>query len=288
MSADYDKQQWQNEQAERDAANAIQREKFRKTRERAAHKYMRKLERLHKTLTENNVITDFEDEFGTSVLERLETFGSAFYDLEKGRPGDALSFAQKTVLSQMNKKVKKLKDDALHARNKPISPDQQKNPNRLGSTNRSVDAADDDFDDGYSRSSYNHSGKDKPKKRSSFKSNYVPRVRNIEDDFIECPAVHDTPKRPRLPQVPTLSQVPTQETPKAKAKILGPNIISFTANRALHNAVHSDAIGVPKTNCPPQKPLETLPPPAASGKGPPKKAADKSLTKKPFLRVVSQ
>ena len=39
MSNDYDKQQWQAEQAARDAAIEKQREKERKTRERAAVSY---------------------------------------------------------------------------------------------------------------------------------------------------------------------------------------------------------------------------------------------------------
>ena len=109
MSSDYDKQQWQAEQAARDAALEKQREKERKTRERAARNARRKLERLHKTLSDKGEITDFENEFGESVVERLDKFGSAFNDREKGRPGDALSFAQKRVVAAMNKKVKELK-----------------------------------------------------------------------------------------------------------------------------------------------------------------------------------
>jgi len=115
MSGDYDKQQWQAEQAARDSAYEKQREKERKTRERAARNARRKLERLHKTLTDKGEITDFENEFGESVVERLDKFGSAFNDREKGRPGDALSFAQKRVVAAMNKKVKErvrnLEDD---------------------------------------------------------------------------------------------------------------------------------------------------------------------------------
>ena len=109
MSGDYDKQQWQAEQSARDSAIEKQREKERKTRERAARNARRKLERLHKTLTDKGEITDFENEFGESVVERLDKFGSAFHDREKGRPGDALSFAQKRVVAAMNKKVKELK-----------------------------------------------------------------------------------------------------------------------------------------------------------------------------------
>ena len=163
MSGDYDKQQWQAEQAARDSAYEKQREKERKTRERAARNARRKLERLHKTLTDKGEITDFENEFGESVVERLDKFGSAFNDREKGRPGDALSFAQKRVVAAMNKKVKELK----------------KKP-----------AQDDDPDKDYERTADRWKNKDdKPKKYSGFKSkkknSFTPRVRNLEDDMPE-------------------------------------------------------------------------------------------------------
>jgi len=70
MSSNYDKQQWQAEQAARDSAHEKQREKERKTRERAARNARRKLERLHKTLSDKGEITDFENEFGESVGSR--------------------------------------------------------------------------------------------------------------------------------------------------------------------------------------------------------------------------
>ncbi|WP_051279928.1 hypothetical protein [Hellea balneolensis] len=159
MPSDYDKQQWQEEQAARDSAVEKQREKERKTRERAARNARRKLERLHKTLSEKGEITDFENEFGESVVERLDKFGSAFHDREKGRPGDALSFAQKRVVAAMNKKVKDLKK-------KPI------------------DNHDPDSDYERTADRWKHSGKKrgssfKPKKKKSF----TPRVRNLEDDM---------------------------------------------------------------------------------------------------------
>lgn len=142
--SDYDKHEWQAEQAQRDAALDKQREKERKARERSARNARRKLERLHKTLSETGEITDFEDEFGESVVERLGKYGSAFQDREKGRPGDALSFAQKRVMAAMNKKVKDLKKPA-------------------GAKS-----------DGYTpRSSFKSKGKPK----------FTPRVRDLEDDM---------------------------------------------------------------------------------------------------------
>ena len=163
MSGDYDKQQWQAEQSARDSALEKQREKERKTRERAARNARRKLERLHRTLTDKGEITEFENEFGESVVERLDKFGSAFHDREKGRPGDALSFAQKRVVAAMNKKVKELKKKT---------------------------AQDDDPDKDYERTADRWKNADgKPKKYSGFKSKkkngFTPRVRNLEDDMPE-------------------------------------------------------------------------------------------------------
>lgn len=167
MSGDYDKQQWQAEQAARDSALEKQREKESKTRERAARNAKRKLERLHRTLSEKGEITDFENEFGESVVERLDKFGSAFNDREKGRPGDALSFAQKRVVAAMNKKVKELKT-------------------------KSAETHDPDSD--YERTADRWKTKDK-KPASGFKSkkksSFTPRVRNLEDDM---------PPEPEMPQ----------------------------------------------------------------------------------------
>ncbi len=164
MTSDYDKQQWQAEQAARDIAIEAQREKDRKTRERAARNARRKLERLHTTLTENGEITDFENDFGKSVLDRLDKFGAAFHDLEKGRSGDALSFAQKSVIAAMNKKVKSLKK-------RPAS-----------------QMTDNDFEAGYERTADRwKTSAGTSKKTSSFSSKkapkFTPRIRRIEDDF---------------------------------------------------------------------------------------------------------
>ena len=144
MTSDYDKAQWQAEQAERDRLAEREREKFEKVRARSARNAQRKLERLRRKLSDTGDLTDWEDEFSESVGERLEKFGSAFQDREKGRPGDALSFAQKRVVAALNKKAKGDK------------------------------------------------GEKKPaKKRGGFKSksNFTPRVRNIEDDMVD-----DNPK----------------------------------------------------------------------------------------------
>jgi len=80
-----------------------------KARQRSANNAKRKIARLHAKLTELGHISEFEDEFGESVLDRLEKYGSAFHDPEKGRAGDALSSAQRQVVARMNKKLKELK-----------------------------------------------------------------------------------------------------------------------------------------------------------------------------------
>ena len=183
MSSEYDKQQWQAEQAARDSALEKQREKESKTRERAARNARRKLERLHKTLSEKGAITEFENEFGESVVERLDKFGSAFHDREKGRPGDALSFAQKRVLAAMNKKVKELK-------NKPVERD---NP-------------DSDYErtaDRWKNSDRKTAKGFKPKKKHAF----TPRVRNLEDDMPSEPEASAFSERRVAPKKPFLRVV---------------------------------------------------------------------------------
>lgn len=156
VMSDYDKQQWQAEQAARDAALDTQREKEQKTRERSARNAQRKLERLHRTLKDKGEISDFEDEFAESVAERLDKFGSAFQDREKGRPGDALSFAQKRVVAAMNRKVKDLKKN----------PQTEDEPDALERPR---------FDQSQARSSF-----------KSKKPKFTPRVRQLDEGFDEA------------------------------------------------------------------------------------------------------
>jgi len=170
MTRDYNKQQWQAEQAVRDAAIEKQREKEKKARERSARNAKRKLERLRFKLTETDDLTDWEEEFSESVSERLDKYGSAFQDREKGRPGDALSFAQKRVVASLNKKVKnnrKALKEGLDNKPKSFNP----------------------------RSSF------KPKGKKSFS----PRVRHLEDDMppetpedVFIPEYKPAPKKPFL------------------------------------------------------------------------------------------
>ena len=81
--SNYDKAQWQAEQAARDAAMDIQKAKWAKAKERAARNAQRKLDRLARKLSEDGNLSDWEEEFAGSVTERLDKFGSAFQDPQK-------------------------------------------------------------------------------------------------------------------------------------------------------------------------------------------------------------
>lgn len=120
----YDKRQWQEEQAARDEALDAQRAKWAKAKERAARNAQRKIDRLARKLSEQGKLTDWEEEFTESVGERLDKFGSAFQDPEKGRPADALSFAQKKVVAALNKKAKETK------KSENVSPEPEEKPRK--------------------------------------------------------------------------------------------------------------------------------------------------------------
>ena len=171
MSHEFDKQNWQAEQAARDAHFDKEREKHRKARERSARNAQRKLERLRRSLGESGELSDWEDEFSESVTERLDKYGSAFHDLQKGRPGDALSFAQKRVVAALNKKAK----------------DQRKAKRAVASG----DAGDEEIPK-YAKKRSSFGSKKKPK--------FTPRVRQLDEDFDDA----DTPPPRRdEPFIPT-------------------------------------------------------------------------------------
>ena len=189
--SDYDRQEWQAEQAARDAVLDKQREKERKTRERSARNARRKLERLRRTLSEKGVISDFENEFGESVVERLDQFGSAFHDREKGRPGDALSFAQKRVVAAMNKKVKDLKKSPARGENIEDAPEEYE---------RTADRW--KAKEGKARSSFRPKGKI-----------FKPRVRHIEDDISPEPSKAVEPYIPDYNPTESRAEKPAAKKP---------------------------------------------------------------------------
>jgi len=54
---------------------------------------------------DQNALSEWEDEFITSVGDRLETFGSAFNDPDKGKLDEALSGLQAAKLREIEKKA---------------------------------------------------------------------------------------------------------------------------------------------------------------------------------------
>ena len=184
--SDYDREKWQAEQAASEQAQTAYRDKMAKARERSASNAKRKIARLHAKLTELGHISDFEDEFGESVLERLDKFGSAFHDREKGRAGDALSIAQRQVVARMNKKVKDLK-----------------------AKQKAGEGAEPDPDADYVRTA--DRWKTDTQKKSSFKSkrksSFTPRVRHIEDEVGEDETEATPAPRPLNPAPPRLASV---------------------------------------------------------------------------------
>lgn len=192
--SDYDREQWQAETEARERVETAYRDKMKRARERSAANASRKIARLHAKLTELGHISDFEDEFGESVLERLETYGSAFHDLEKGRAGDALSAAQKQVVARMNRKVKELKKKQAEG---PVEDDPDSDYTRTADRWKN--------DEGKPRSSF------KPKGKPTF----TPRVRNIEDEMLEEePAPPPPPVNAGPPKLVAVTNNPMPAAPK--------------------------------------------------------------------------
>jgi len=100
------KTQWQKEQLARDAELEKQRLKNEKAKARKARAVQRKLKKAKQELEKLGEITAWEEEFADSVDERIEKYGAAFADREKGGPSEALSNRQKQVLAQMRRKAK--------------------------------------------------------------------------------------------------------------------------------------------------------------------------------------
>ena len=71
-------------------------------------KALRRLERTRRKIAEKqgeDTLSEWEDEFITSVGDRLETYGSAFNDPDKGRLEEALSGLQTAKLREIEKKA---------------------------------------------------------------------------------------------------------------------------------------------------------------------------------------
>ena len=185
--SDDEKKAWQEQQAALDVAQSAQRDKDEKARARKARKAKRRLERLKRELSKSGDLTDWEDEFTSSVTQRLTQYDSAFSDLEKGGRGDALSYGQKAIVSQLTKKAKKANE----------TPNLESDP-----------------ESGPESDSYDPDAPQKTtfKPRSSFKSKkskFTPRVRQLDGSFDDEPAplpaklkpLRSAPKEPAPPPV---------------------------------------------------------------------------------------
>lgn len=146
---------WQQEQLARDADVEKCRLKEDKARVRRARSAQRQLKKARQQLEDLGEITDWEEEFITSVDERLDKYDAAFADRTKGGASDALSMRQKQVLAQMRRKIKDKGKQAPEAK---------------------------------SSSGF------KPRSSFKNKSNFTPRVRHIEDDIMDDEAVPLPPK----------------------------------------------------------------------------------------------
>ncbi len=67
---------------------------------------VRRALRKKETLEGDAALSEWEDEFIGSLEERLEEFGSAFADLEKGDMDEALSWRQAAKLREVEKKAR--------------------------------------------------------------------------------------------------------------------------------------------------------------------------------------
>jgi len=215
----YDKETWQAELAERDVAQAAYRDKMARARARSAANAKRKISRLHAKLTELGHISDFEDEFGESVVERLDKYGSAFHDREKGRAGDALSIAQKQVVARMNKKVKELKAKQAEAQHSATKGDLHDGFDPDADYVRTADR----WKNEIRKKNWRNKGGFKSKRKSAFK----PRIRNIEDELIE-----DIPlPRPINPAPPKLVSSAENLAPKTRVEPYSPEYRAASPSR---------------------------------------------------------
>ena len=78
--------------------------------DKKARKALRRLARAKRAAAESDAddtqLSEWEDEFLGSLEERLEKFGSAFNDPDKGNLDDALSGRQSVKLREIEKKAK--------------------------------------------------------------------------------------------------------------------------------------------------------------------------------------
>lgn len=77
-----------------------------------ARKTVRRATRLLKSATagDDHCLTNWEDEFLSDVVTRIEKYGAAFKDPEKGQAGTPLSFKQAAKMREINRSVRTKKE----------------------------------------------------------------------------------------------------------------------------------------------------------------------------------
>jgi hypothetical protein len=73
-------------------------------------------------------LSDWEDEFLGSVVERVKTYGRAFGDPDKGAPGEALSMMQAVKLKEITAKAKASAAGEAPRKGLPRRPFRKKTP----------------------------------------------------------------------------------------------------------------------------------------------------------------
>ncbi len=262
--SDYDRDTWQAEQIARDDAQSAYYDKMARARERSAANAKRKIARLHAKLTELGHISDFEDEFGESVLERLDKYGSAFHDREKGRAGDALSIAQKQVVARMKKKVKDLK--AKQAAGQDLEPDPD------AGYVRTADRWKNNDQDGAKRNGF----------RSKRKAKFTPRVRHIEDDIAEDDIAEDDIAEDDVPGDDSLGGDSADDVALAPPEYAGPPKLVSVPARSQESLANADKTAEPYI------PQYVRPQVKVTAKRESEKqtAEKPAKAKRPFLRLV--
>jgi len=81
-------------------------EQRQRQRERAKRAALRALDKARRAAAENGTqLSDWENEFLGSVEDRVETYGRAFRDRQKGAPGASLSNRQSGKLKEIAAKA---------------------------------------------------------------------------------------------------------------------------------------------------------------------------------------
>ena len=81
----------------------------RKIDDKKTRKALRKLRKARDRAEDGEGLTEWEQEFVDGVEERLETYGSAFNDPDKGSLDEALSARQNLIVKQIDKKSRQKK-----------------------------------------------------------------------------------------------------------------------------------------------------------------------------------